>query len=107
MWPWWVRYFTRGDEGMQRIPHTQTAVNNFLGLHRFDAMFQILVGSWTAPPRHDFYANGNVLAWSQLLPYRQKDELPDNFGIDWASGCYGSETIVHVIGARSSSMPMG
>ena len=84
---------------MQVFPHTQTAVNNFLGMHRFDAMFQILVGSWTSPARHSFYADGNVLAWSQLLPYRQGSQLPDNFGIDWASGCYGPEIVVHVQGA--------
>ena len=46
---------------MQVLPHTQTAVNNFLGLHRFDAVFQILVGSWVSPEHHEFYANGNVL----------------------------------------------
>jgi hypothetical protein len=99
MWSIYLMYFTRGDKGMQVMPHTQTAVNNFLGMHRYDAMMQIPVGSWTNPTRHDFYANGNVLAWSQLLPYRQGPALPDNFGIDWASGCYGGEMIVHVIGA--------
>jgi len=99
LWSIYLMYFTQGDQGMQVIPHTQTAVNNFLGMHRFDAMFQILVGSWTSPAHHDFYANGNVLAWSQLLPYRREDMLPDNFGINWASGCYGGEMIVHVIGA--------
>ena len=46
---------------MQVLPHTQTAVNNFLGMHRFDAVFQILVGSWVSPEHHEFYANGNVL----------------------------------------------
>lgn len=59
-------------------------------------MFQIVVGSWISPTEHSFYANGNVLAWSQLLPYRKGSNLPDNFGIDWVSGCYGPETIVHV-----------
>ena len=54
-------YYTQGDQGMQVLPHTQTAVNNFLGMHRFDAIFQILVGSWVSPAHHDFYANGNVL----------------------------------------------
>ena len=68
-------------------------------MHRYDAMFQILVGSWTNPAHHAFYANGNVLAWSQLLKYRRGSMIPDNFGIDWASGCYGGETTVHVPGA--------
>lgn len=66
---------------------------------RFDAMFQIMVGAWTNPVHHDYYANGNVLVWAGLLPYRVGNNLPDNFGIDWASGCYGPETIVHVQGA--------
>ena len=99
LWSLFLMYYTQGEKGMQVIPHTQTAVNNFLGMHRYDAMFQILVGSWTNPTHHAYYANGNVLAWSQLLRYRQKQMIPDNFGIDWASGCYGGETIVHAIGA--------
>ena len=65
-------------------------------MHRYDAMFQIMVGAWTNPERHPYYANGNALVWSQLMPYRKKEQLPDNFGIDWASGCYGGEMIVHV-----------
>ena len=56
--------------GMRAQPTTQTAVNNFLGLHRFDAVFQILVGSWVSPLHHDYFANGNVLAWADTLPYR-------------------------------------
>ena len=41
LWSINLMYYTQGDEGMQVWPHTQTAVNNFLGLHRFDAVFQI------------------------------------------------------------------
>ena len=99
LWSINLLYYTQGGEGMQVWPHTQTAVNNFLGLHRFDAVFQILVGSWTSPDQHRFYAEGNVLAWSELLPFRRNEQLPDNFGIDWASGVYGPETIAHIIGA--------
>jgi hypothetical protein len=109
LWSIYLMYFTKGDSAssgsssgsssMQQLPHTQSAVNNFLGMHRYDAIFQILVGSWTSPAVHDFYANGNVLAWRALLPYRRKDQLPDNFGTTWASGCYGPEMIAHVIGA--------
>ena len=58
-----------------------------------------MVGSWTNPVRHDFYANGNALVWSELLPYRQGSSLPDNFGTTWASGCYGDEMVGHVWGA--------
>ena len=61
LWSIHLMYYTQGDQGMQVLPHTQTAVNNFLGMHRFDAVFQILVGSWVSPEHHDFYANGNVL----------------------------------------------
>jgi hypothetical protein len=92
-------YYTQGDKGMQMQPHSQTAVNNFLGMHRYDADFQIRVGSRVSPAYHDFYANGNVLVWKDVLPYRNGSKLPDNFGIDWASGVYGGEAISHVIGA--------
>ena len=34
LWSINLMYYTKGDEGMQVWPHTQTAVNNFLGLHR-------------------------------------------------------------------------
>merc|ERR1719334_745593 len=68
LWSLHLMYYTQGDSGMQTYPHTQTAVNNFLGMHRYDAVFQILVGSWTNPAYHDYYANGNVLCWSDLLP---------------------------------------
>lgn len=99
LWSIYLMYFTQGDEGMQILPHTQTAFNNFLGMHRYDAVFQILVGSWASPVFHDSFANGNVLIWSELLNFRRQDQLPDNFGTEWVSGCYGSEMIGHVIGA--------
>ena len=31
----WSLYYTQGDAGMLVFPHTQTAVNNFLGMHRY------------------------------------------------------------------------
>lgn len=100
LWSLHMMYYKQGaNQGMQIQPHTQTAVNNFLGMHRYDAVFQILVGSWVAPEFHDLYANGNVLAWRDVLQYRQGDMLPDNFGIDWVSGVYGSSAIAHIIGA--------
>ena len=34
LWSLHLMYYTQGDSGMQRFPHTQTAVNNFLGMHR-------------------------------------------------------------------------
>ena len=34
LWSLHLMYYTQGGRGMQTIPHTQTAVNNFLGMHR-------------------------------------------------------------------------
>ena len=99
LWSLHLLYYTQGDSGFQTLPHTQTAVNNFLGMHRYDAVFQIMVGSWANPSQHEYYANGNVLCWSQLLPFRRGASLPGNFGIDWVSGAYGENTIAHVQGA--------
>lgn len=92
-------YYKDPADGMRSLPTTQTAVNNFLGLHRFDAIFQILVGSWTNPKYHDYYANGNVLTWADTLPFRKESNLPDNFGVSWVSGVYGPSAIAHVQGA--------
>ena len=35
LWSLHLMYYTQGESGMQMFPHTQTAVNNFLGLHRW------------------------------------------------------------------------
>ena len=99
LWSIFLMYYKQGDRDMGIHPHTQSAVHNFLGMHRFDAVFQIIVGSWASPAVHDFYANGNVLAWNLTLPFRQGDWLPDNFGLTWTSNLYGPEVIAHVIGA--------
>ena len=81
---------------MQTLPHTQTAVNNFLGMHRWDAVSQIMVGAWANPAHHEYFANGNVLCWSELLPFQDsRGHLPDNFGIDWASDAFGEHAIGH------------
>jgi len=103
LWSIYLMYITQGDAGtLQQYPHTQTALNNFLGMHRYDAEFQILVGSWASPVAA--FAQGNVLAWSKLLPFRSKEspwELPDNFGTTWASGVFGGSASEegHVLGA--------
>jgi len=84
--------------------HTQTAVNNFLGMHRYDAMFQIKVGGWAADKER--FAYGNVLTWKHLVTnkmYREGRDgtifLSDNKGTTWHSGCYGNEVPEHVLGA--------
>ena len=79
-------------------------MNNFLGIHRYDAAFQIKVGAWTR--NHRRYAYGNVLTWKHLTQNNRFRETPnglrmlsDNKGISWHSGAYGVETSEHVLGA--------
>ena len=87
LWALQIMYMIDLDEGFEQYPHTQTAVHNFLGLHRFDANFQIQVGSWAADK--STYANGNVLVWKALLPFSnlQTGQIPaDNMGKTWYSG---------------------
>ena len=93
-----------GGEGWEMENHTQSAVNNFLGIHRHDAAFQIKVGAWTTDKAE--FAYGNVLTWKHLTQagrYRQHPnglrELADNKGTTWHSGAYGNETADHVLGA--------
>ncbi|MGI9240827.1 MAG: hypothetical protein ACR2RV_08500, partial [Verrucomicrobiales bacterium] len=97
LWAIYLMYYIDVGEGLEVYPHTQTAVNNFMGMHRFDANFQIKVGAWVADK--DYYAYGNVLTWSALLPYAMSGgRLPDNMGQAWHSPVYGATTD-HVIGA--------
>ncbi|MGY8767743.1 MAG: glycosyl hydrolase family 65 protein [Pirellulales bacterium] len=104
LWSLYLMYYIDIGEGWEQENHTQTAVNNFLGMHRYDAAFQIKVGAWTADkPR---YAYGNVLTWKHLTENGQYRELPsglrmlsDNKGTSWHSGAYGGETSEHVLGA--------
>ncbi len=104
LWSLYLMYYIDVGKGWEMENHTQTAVNNFLGIHRYDAAFQIKVGAWTAnKPR---YAYGNVLTWKHLTRNGRYRELPngmrmiaDNKGISWHSGAYGTETSEHVLGA--------
>ena len=104
LWSLYLMYYIESGKGWEKEPHTQTAVNNFLGMHRYDATFQIRVGSWTDNKRK--YAYGNVLTWKHLTQNDQIWEFPngirlisDNKGIAWHSGAYGPETSEHVLGA--------
>ena len=90
-----LMYVTDIGVGNEIDLHTQTAVNNFLGMHRYDAIFQIRVGSWLA---NNLLRHGNVLTWKRILDTKQGDALPDNKGQHWTSGVYGS-AIGHVCGA--------
>jgi len=47
LWALYLMYYIDVQKGWEMENHTQTAVNNFLGIHRYDACFQIKVGAWT------------------------------------------------------------
>jgi len=104
LWAIYLMYSIEVGEGWEMENHTQTAVNNFLGIHRYDAAFQIKVGAWTNDKSRHAY--GNVLTWKHLTENNRFRELPnglrmlaDNKGIAWHSGAYGNETSEHVLGA--------
>lgn len=104
LWSLYLMYYIDVQKGWEMEPHTQTAVNNFLGIHRYDATFQIKVGAWTRNKPH--YAYGNVLTWKHLFRnghYRDSPNgviaLADNKGTTWHSGVYGLELSEHVLGA--------
>lgn len=104
LWSLYLMYYIDVGRGMEMEPHTQTAVNNFLGMHRYDATFQIKVGAWTGNKAH--FAYGNVLTWKHLFKnghYRKSSNgaiaLADNKGTSWHSGVYGAELSEHVLGA--------
>ena len=104
LWALYLMYYIEAGKGWEQESHTQTAVNNFLGIHRYDAAFQIKVGSWTGTKSR--YAYGNVLTWKHLTSnsrYRETPDglrlLSDNKGTSWHSGAYGVETSEHVLGA--------
>ena len=104
LWSLYLMYDIDVQQGWEMEPHTQTAVNNFLGMHRYDATFQIKVGAWTGNKSH--YAYGNVLTWKHLFEnghYRKSPDgvvaLADNKGTMWHSGVYGNELSEHVLGA--------
>ena len=104
LWSLYLMYSIEVGRGWETSRHTQTAVNNFLGIHRYDATFQIPVGSWLADQKR--FAYGNVLTWKSLVDhghYRRDPNgaaaLPDNKGVSWHSGVYGMEASEHVLGA--------
>ncbi len=104
LWSLYLMYHIEVGRGWELEGHTQTAVNNFLGLHRYDAAFQIKVGAWTTDKRR--FAYGNVLTWKHLTKNNRFREHPngareisDNKGTTWHSGAYGPETSEHVLGA--------
>ena len=104
LWSLYLMYYIDVGRGWEAEPHTQTAVNNFLGMHRYDACFQNKVGAWTSDKQR--YAYGNVLTWKHLTQAGHFRETPngvrmlsDNKGQAWHSGAYGPEMSEHVLGA--------
>ena len=104
LWALYLMYYIDVGEEWEQESHTQTAVNNFLGMHRYDAAFQIKVGAWTRDKSK--FAYGNVLTWKHLTENHRFKELDngirmlsDNKGRSWHSGAYGGETSEHVKGA--------
>jgi len=88
LWSLYLMYFRYVGKGQEVHWHTQTAVNNFLGMHNWDAIFQNYVGSWTADLSK--YAYGNILIWSELpLNATKNGMVPDNMGQTWNSGLHG------------------
>ncbi len=77
-------YFTHTGKGYEMYPHTQTAINNFMGLHLWDSWVYTAMGSWVAD--RDAWGYGNVLSWKFMVPFKDKNNgLPDNFGTTWYS----------------------
>jgi hypothetical protein len=104
LWSIYLMYYIEVGKGWEKENHTQTAINNFLGIHRYDACFQIKVGAWTKDKER--FAYGNVLTWKHLVEngkYRETTSgaimLSDNKGTSWHSGAYGGELAEHVLGA--------
>ncbi len=84
LWSLYFMYFTHTGKGWEQYPHTQTAVNNFMGLHLWDSWAYTAMGAWVADKRA--FGQGNVLSWKFMLPFRNRSNaLPDNFGIAWYS----------------------
>ena len=104
LWSIYLNYYIHVGQGWEQHNHTQTAVNNFLGIHRYDSTFQIKAGAWLSDKPK--YAYGNVLTWKSLVvtgQYRTYPNgtkaLPDNKGTTWHSGVYGPEASEFVPGA--------
>ena len=84
LWALYFMYFRDIGEGWLEYPHTQTAVNNFMGLHLWDSWAYIQAGSWVADKWK--WGFGNALSWQYMVPFKNKaNNMPDNFGKGWYS----------------------
>ena len=94
LWSLYFMYFTDTDKGFMTYPHTQTAINNFMGLHLWDSWAYTAMGSWVKDKWDWGY--GNVLSWKHMVPYKNKaNGLPDNFGTTW----YSPEVWLNLVGS--------
>ena len=92
LWSLYFMYFTDLDNGFESYPHTQTAINNFMGLHLWDSWAYTAMGSWIVDKWE--YGYGNVLSWKHMLPFKSKNNsLPDNFGTTWYSPGVGMNLV--------------
>ncbi|MHC5056940.1 MAG: PA14 domain-containing protein [Planctomycetota bacterium] len=84
LWALYFMYFTEIGEGWDHYPHTQTAVNNFMGLHLWDSWAYIQAGSWVADKWR--WGHGNALQWQYMVRFKNKANcMPDTFGKAWYS----------------------
>jgi hypothetical protein len=94
LWSLYFMYFTETNEGFETYPHTQTAINNFMGLHLWDSWAYTAMGSWVKDKWQWGY--GNVLSWKHMVPFKNKaNGLPDNFGTTW----YSPEVWMNLVGS--------
>lgn len=98
-----LMYYTFKNNGQLVHPHTQSAVNNYLGNHCFDNIFQSRVGSWYTDK--EYYAYGNILIWKTMLKeyngvkdyLNEERNFPDNIGTTWNSALNGGPSgIAHI-----------
>ena len=94
LWSLYFMYFTETNKGFMTYPHTQTAINNFMGLHLWDSWAYTAMGSWVKDKWQWGY--GNVLSWKHMVPFKNKaNGLPDNFGTTW----YSPEVWMNLVGS--------
>ena len=92
LWSLYFMYFTDIGEGYESYPHTQTAINNFMGLHLWDSWAYTAMGSWVVDKWN--YGYGNVLSWKHMIPFKgEANSLPDNFGTTWYSPGVGMNLV--------------
>lgn len=101
LWALYFMYFTHTGKGYESYPHTQTAINNFMGLHVWDSWAYTAMGSWVVDGENWGY--GNILSWKHMLPFKDAfNALPDNFGTTW----YSPNVWMPLVGAVGPSWEM-